>query len=690
METAQEAHNSSKKRHSRLSNLVPRMSTPNRRRWRYEPQTFPYPAQDRRTAWTTNPGPASSWGNQSNGPGFVDFEAAHPRTVHIPRPAPSSNVFDLWWEIREPGPAGTNLETHQFLEPEPLPPSIPSTCETRSGTGKKPVVVWPDEEEEEEEGVVEFAPNFRSAEPKPSEKSSSSFCGPLALHPRANTEGVRWKSSRPSQCAQTWDEATRTRAGHHFRPSINELHLHLEELLQPQSIQECLNQIQRIFTLLDTPIILQGHFADASRPRASSIAPVIEIRPSFDNIEAECFRVAQKVITIRQMQEQELIILRQSELLCNEQSIIHTHELASLQAQEQALLERLQELQMEIKTRVIINWVRKAEVRGDLIREGNMNFLSEEVDENEEHGERWDPYGYGRTVDLDLDRLSLEEEDEYHPSAHRDREHACTDPKCQGFEEDNLEHHPPTYKEDYHSPRQQSFHSLFSNTKSMNAYPLVDIDSFTFSNAKAQFRTYEERWRSILSSAPSTSFSTSKSTPISPTNQSTESRNQNQNTSTQIPYPLLSPPTPVSFPPMLTGYIAASPTFISKAASHTFFCLSFNLTPTITPPPLFSTSASNPSTVPTLSFDFPSPKRAWSRDPEDERAERDERRKKLQELRAQLKREKVHWHSDRLTLYFGSEAAKTEKAKSVWSVVVELKKGVDSAIEKMDQETELA
>jgi hypothetical protein len=141
---------------------------------------------------------------------------------------------------------------------------------------------------------------------------------------------------------------------------------------------------------------------------------------------------------------------------------------------------------------------------------------------------------------------------------------------------------------------------------------------------------------------------------------------------------------------MLTGYIAASPTFISKAASHTFFCLSFNLTPTITPPPLFSTSASNPSTVPTLSFDFPSPKRAWSRDPEDERAERDERRKKLQELRAQLKREKVHWHSDRLTLYFGSEAAKTEKAKSVWSVVVELKKGVDSAIEKMDQETELA
>jgi hypothetical protein len=94
--------------------------------------------------------------------------------------------------------------------------------------------------------------------------------------------------------------------------------------------------------------------------------------------------------------------------------------------------------------------------------------------------------------------------------------------------------------------------------------------------------------------------------------------------------------------------------------------------------------------MPTLSFDFPrSPTRPWPRDPEGEKAERDERRKKLEELRAQLKREKVHWHSDRLTLYFGSEAAKTEKAKSVWSVVVELKKGVDSAIEKMDQETEL-
>jgi len=55
-------------------------------------------------------------------------------------------------------------------------------------------------------------------------------------------------------------------------------------------------------------------------------------------------------------------------------------------------------------------------------------------------------------------------------------------------------------------------------------------------------------------------------------------------------------------------------------------------------------------------------------------------------LRRQLKLEKVRWHEDRLRAVFGDAAAREDRAKAVWGVVVELKRGVDEALEGLERE----
>ena len=48
--------------------------------------------------------------------------------------------------------------------------------------------------------------------------------------------------------------------------------------------------------------------------------------------------------------------------------------------------------------------------------------------------------------------------------------------------------------------------------------------------------------------------------------------------------------------------------------------------------------------------------------------------------------EKVRWHEDRLRAVFGDAAAREDRAKAVWGVVVELKRGVDEALEGLERE----
>ncbi|KAH7370557.1 hypothetical protein BKA65DRAFT_488699 [Rhexocercosporidium sp. MPI-PUGE-AT-0058] len=160
--------------------------------------------------------------------------------------------------------------------------------------------------------------------------------------------------------------------------------------------------------------------------------------------------------------------------------------------------------------------------------------------------------------------------------------------------------------------------------------------------AKAQLQEYNRRWAEILSRPPSTSHctSTALAQPIS------------------IPYPYISKSSPSPEIPETTS--------ISQAwASHTFFRHAFNLSPYLEPPP-----ANLPLSPPQFAF-------STSGSPE--RQMRD-----LMGLRNQLKMEKVRWHEDRLKAVFGAEAAREERAKGVWGVVIDLKRGVDEALELLE------
>lgn len=58
----------------------------------------------------------------------------------------------------------------------------------------------------------------------------------------------------------------------------------------------------------------------------------------------------------------------------------------------------------------------------------------------------------------------------------------------------------------------------------------------------------------------------------------------------------------------------------------------------------------------------------------------------LKGLKEQLKLEKTRWHEDKLRALFGKEAAVDERAKAIWSAVMDLKAKVDVALEDLDQQ----
>jgi hypothetical protein len=55
-------------------------------------------------------------------------------------------------------------------------------------------------------------------------------------------------------------------------------------------------------------------------------------------------------------------------------------------------------------------------------------------------------------------------------------------------------------------------------------------------------------------------------------------------------------------------------------------------------------------------------------------------------LKEQLKLEKTRWHEDKLRALFGNEIAVDERAKALWSAVMDLKAKVDVALEDLDQQ----
>ncbi|PVH77841.1 hypothetical protein DL98DRAFT_590916 [Cadophora sp. DSE1049] len=159
--------------------------------------------------------------------------------------------------------------------------------------------------------------------------------------------------------------------------------------------------------------------------------------------------------------------------------------------------------------------------------------------------------------------------------------------------------------------------------------------------ARLQLEEYNERWESILTRAPNApSSSTALARAIS------------------IPYPVL--PSTASSPSPST------PSTTQAWTTHTFFCHAFNLAPYLEPP-----QPNSPLSPPRLAF-YAS-------------GSRESQLRVLMGLRRQLKIEKVRWHEDRLRAVFGDAAAKEERAKGVWGVVVDLKRGVDEALEGLER-----
>ena len=220
---------------------------------------------------------------------------------------------------------------------------------------------------------------------------------------------------------------------------------------------------------------------------------------------------------------------------------------------------------------------------------------------------------------LDMDHLSLEEEDEHFQS---------------------LESGAP------HCHWHQRFHAeQCASSSDFRRDQEIEEEARVRMEAKAQLEEYNKCWEMILSQpANAASSSTALARPLS------------------IPYPVLSDTSPASSPSPL------SLTSSTQAwQTHTFFCHAFNLTPYLEAPP-----ADSPLSPPKPAF-------YASGSPESQIGD-------LMGLRKQLKMEKVRWYEDRLRAVFGDAAAREDRAKAVWGVVVELKTGVDEALDELERE----
>ncbi|KAH9218564.1 hypothetical protein DL95DRAFT_405607 [Leptodontidium sp. 2 PMI_412] len=218
---------------------------------------------------------------------------------------------------------------------------------------------------------------------------------------------------------------------------------------------------------------------------------------------------------------------------------------------------------------------------------------------------------------LDLDQLSLEEDDEQY------RPHEPCESSC------HLHHKFDS--DEYAVPSETEGHEEMDEVRKARR------------EATTQLEGYNRSWAEILSRPPRTSLSTSTALarPIS------------------IPYPSVlnsssSPETP------------ETETTSQAWASHAFFCHAFNLNPYLEPPP-----PNSPLSPPQPAFSTSGSRESQIRD--------------LTGLTNQLKMEKVRWHEDRLTSVFGAVAAREERAKTVWGVVIDLKRGVDEALELLER-----
>ncbi|KAK0127576.1 hypothetical protein ONS96_007107 [Cadophora gregata f. sp. sojae] len=221
----------------------------------------------------------------------------------------------------------------------------------------------------------------------------------------------------------------------------------------------------------------------------------------------------------------------------------------------------------------------------------------------------------GIDVGLDMDHLSLEEEDE----------------QFRRFEGNESQCH---WHHNFHTDQHDSPVSFEENHG-------IHEEKAVKRKAKLQLEEYNKRWESILSRPPNApSSSTAIARPIT------------------VPYPVLSSTASSSSTP--------TPSTSPAWATHIFFCHAFNLTPYLEPHPLKS-----PLSPDRLAFYASGPRESQIKD--------------LMGLRSQLKMEKVRWHEDRLRAVFGDVAAREERAKAVWAVVVELKSGVDEALAGLER-----
>ncbi|KAG4444260.1 hypothetical protein IFR05_000235 [Cadophora sp. M221] len=201
-----------------------------------------------------------------------------------------------------------------------------------------------------------------------------------------------------------------------------------------------------------------------------------------------------------------------------------------------------------------------------------------------------------------------------------------------------------------HDPNEAQCHWHHSFHSDENASPLefeehVEMEEVRKARreARTQLEEYNRHWAEILSRPPSTSPSTSTA---------------------------LARPISIPYPSVLNSSSSSEiheMTSASQAwASHTFFCHAFNLSPYLEPPP-----PNSPHSPPQLAFSISGSQETQIRD--------------LTGLRNQLKMEKVRWHEDRLKTVFGAAAAREETAKAVWGVVIDLKRGVDEALELLER-----
>lgn len=222
---------------------------------------------------------------------------------------------------------------------------------------------------------------------------------------------------------------------------------------------------------------------------------------------------------------------------------------------------------------------------------------------------------------LNMDHLSLEEEDEQY------RPHQSSQTHC------HWHHH-------FHSDQ-------FQSPSKLEGQPYMEEEKRARKEARTKLEEYNKRWAEILSRPLNTSQSGSTAL----------TRLIN------IPYPplydSLSDPTAPTAPSTTSD--------LQAWATHAFLCHAFNLTPYLEPPP-----PTSPLSPPQLAFSTSGSQESQIRD--------------LTGLKIQLKMEKVRWHEDRLKAVFGAAAAREERAKGVWGVVIDLKRRVDEALELMQRE----